>query len=221
MLDQFNWTELQNWNEYTKIFIGVFARVSPPFIVPLFLNVVGERPFGEKIGVALIAAVTFAVAMIFFTFYGEALLYAFGITMAAFRIAGGFLLFILALDMIRQGAVKAEPGKRPNENWLALGIVPLGTPILAGPGAITTIVIFSDMHEEASHKLLVTGVLLLITLYIAVTLTIAAATKNLIGPLMSTVFNRVMGLIILAIAVEFILDGFAAHFPGLATVHQG
>ena len=220
MLDAIDWSELQNWNEYTKIFIGVFARVSPPFIIPLFLNLAGDRPAREKLGVALVAALTFLVTMPFFTFYGEALLNAFGITMAAFRIAGGFLLFLLAIDMIRSGSPQAGPEGSHTESWLALGIVPLGIPILAGPGAITTIVIFSDMHDgSVSHKLLVTGVLIVIALYIAVTLALAAATRHLFSPLVSTVFNRVMGLIILAIAVEFILDGFAAHFPGLATVH--
>lgn len=220
MLDQSGWNELQDWSEYTKIFVGVFARVSPPFIVPLFLNLAGERPLREKIGVALVAAVTFLAVMVFFTFFGEVLLAAFGITMAAFRIAGGFLLFLLAIDMIRSGTVTPGPAARPTESWLALGIVPLGIPILAGPGAITTIIIFSDMHGGSmAHKLLVTGVLLVIALYIVVTLAIAAATRHLFGPLVTTVFNRLMGLIILAIAVEFILDGVAAHFPGLETVH--
>lgn len=219
MFDSFDWSELQNWNEYTKIFIGVFARVSPPFIVPLYLNIAGDRSFNEKIGVALIGAATFAVTMVFFTFYGQAMLNAFGITMAAFRIAGGFVLFMLALDMVRSGSSDVGPAKAPDESWPLLGIVPLGIPILAGPGSITTIIIFSDMHDGPSHKLLVTGVLLLITVYIAVMLCIAAATKNLFGPLLSKVFNRLMGLIVLAIAVEFILDGFAAHFPELQTVH--
>lgn len=226
MLDVLDWDELQNWSEYTKILIGVFARVTPPFIVPLFLNAVSDRPFSEKLGTALVAAATFALFMIFFTFYGEDLLATFGITMAAFRIAGGVLLFILALDMIRSGAgpvsagtAIAETGGGPRESWLALGIVPLGVPILAGPGSITTIVVFSDMHEGAEHKILVTGVLLVIALYIAIMLALAAATKKLFSPLFSTVLSRLMGLIVLAIAVEFILDGVAAHFPALETAH--
>ncbi len=219
MLDLLDLKELQNWNEYTKIFIGVFARVSPPFIVPLFLNAVGDRPLREKIGTALVASLTFAITMTFFTFYGAALLNAFGITMAAFRIAGGVLLFLLALDMIRAGSANSATGGQSNESWLALGIVPLGIPILAGPGSITTIVIFSDLHDGLSHKLLVVGVLIAITIYIAGMLSVAAATKKLFGPLTSTVFNRVMGLIVLAIAVEFILDGLAAHFPNLGSVH--
>lgn len=70
-----------------------------------------------------------------------------------------------------------------------------------------------------SHKLLVTGVLLAVTPCTAITPAVTAATKKLFGPIVLTVFNRVMGLIVLAIAVGFILDGIVAHFPSIATVH--
>ena len=222
-----DWGEIQNWNEYSKAFIGLFARLSPPLIIPLFLNAVGDRPWPEKVRVSLAATGAFAALMLFFNFYGLALLDLFGITMAAFRIAGGFLLFLLAVKMIQSeeepeplaGAVAAEKGKLAREHWLALGIVPIGTPILAGPGALTTMVIFSEDHAGLEHKLLLTGVLLVITLYVGAALLLASAAKSLIGPLVTKVFNRIMGLIMLAIAVEFMLDGFAAHFPKLMTEH--
>lgn len=215
MFDALQWSELQDWNEYAKIFVGVITRVTPPFIVPLYLNAVGDRPLNEKIGTALVAAASFAVLMIFFTFFGQALLQGLGITMSAFRIAGGVLLFLLAVDMIQGGEAKAYATNNAHKNWIAAGIVPLGTPILAGPGSISTIVIFSDMSGGLTHKFMVVAVLLAVTAYIAITLALAATTKKLFGPLFTTVLNRVMGLVVLAIAVEFILDGLSAHFPAL------
>jgi multiple antibiotic resistance protein len=215
-----DWAELTDWHEYSKLFIGLFALVSPPIILPLFMGVVGNRAEHEKKQTALVGTLTFAVVMLTFTFLGTSLLGLFGITIPAFRIAGGLLLLLMALEMMRSDPAPQageEDSERDrgehNTSPLALGIVPLAIPILAGPGAISTLVIFANLHENFTHKLVVGIVVLVITVYVYAAFRLSIASGRLIGRTTTVVFYRVMGLIISAIAVEFILDGIAGHFP--------
>ncbi|MEJ5219987.1 MarC family protein [Cognatishimia sp. D5M38] len=100
--------------------------------------------------------------------------------------------------------------------------MPLAMPILAGPGAISSIIVFAESHDEIgiAHKLLVLGVAASIAIYIYVTFRLAAMSDRLFNDNVVLIVNRVMGLIIAAIAFEFLLDGFAEHFPGIETIHD-
>ncbi len=218
MLD---WAELGNWREYSKILIAVFALVSPPIIIPLFMGVLTGRPEAEKKRAALFGAIGFGITMWVFIFFGGALLDVFGISLAVFRIAGGFLLFLIAMDMIRSepNEDSEKPGADSSSSAFALGIVPLAIPILAGPGAISSVVVFASIHPSFEHKVLVAGVILTLVAYLIVMLRVVVASDRLIGKTATLIFNKVMGLVILAIAFEFILDGIAGHFPQLVTIH--
>lgn len=216
-----DWTELGNWREYSKILIAVFALVSPPIIIPLFMGVVHGRTETEKKRASFYGAVGFGITMWVFIFFGGALLDLFGITLAVFRIAGGFLLFLIAMDMMRAEPIEdfdTETSDKSSSAF-ALGIVPLAIPILAGPGAISSVVVFAGIHPSFEHKVVVAAVILTLVLYLIVLLRIVVASDRLIGRTATLIFNKVMGLVILAIAFEFILDGIAAHFPQLMTLH--
>ena len=96
-----DWSELQNWTEYTKILIAVFALVSPPIVIPLFMGVISGRLLAEKKKTATAGAIGFGIAMWGFIFFGGALLDLLGITLAVFRIAGAFVFFLSALGLMR------------------------------------------------------------------------------------------------------------------------
>ncbi|NQW02276.1 MAG: MarC family protein [Rhodospirillales bacterium] len=219
-----DWTELGNWNEYSKVFIAIFALVSPPIIIPLFLGVVAGRSLAEKRQVAVAGSLTFALTMLLFIFGGAAVLDVFGISMAVFRIAGGFLLFLIAMDMIR--SVPADPEDEggvdtadKTSSAFAMGVVPLAIPILAGPGAMGTVVVFANTHDSLEHKILVAGVILAITVYLLIILYLIAGSGRLISKNATLIFNKIMGLVVCAIAFEFILHGLAEHFPQLVPAH--
>ncbi len=216
-----DWSELGNWREYTKILIAVFALVSPPIVIPLFMGVVSGRSAAEKRRTGLYGAIGFGITMWVFIFFGAALLDVFGITLAVFRIAGGFLLFLIAIDMMRADPAADFEGTATDTSTsaLALGIVPLAIPILAGPGAISSVVVFASVHESIEHRILVAGVILTLVAYLIIMLQVVAASDGLIGKTATLIFNKVMGLVILAIAFEFVLDGIAAHFPQLEIIH--
>jgi multiple antibiotic resistance protein len=212
----FDLAELTNWDEYSKLFIGLFAMASPATVLPQFVGLVDRRSANEQQQIARIGAVSFALVMLLFTFFGHTLLGLFGITIAAFRIAGGLLLLLIGLDMLR-----AVPGSRrqQSENGsvsaLQLGIVPLAVPILAGPGSISTLVVFASLHEALTHKVVVSAVVLMLSVYVYLALRLTIASQRLITPRAAIFFLRIMGLVIVAIGVEFIVDGIAAHFPAV------
>lgn len=219
-----DWSEITNWNEYTKILIGLFALVSPPIIVPLFLGIASGLTTMEKRQVAISGSISFAITMWVFIFFGGGLLDLFGISIEVFRIAGGFLLFLIALDMLRSEVATESSPERPTvhrvSSAFAAGIVPLAIPILAGPGAISSVVVFANAHEGIEHKILVSAVILTLAVYLLILLNIISVSEKLIGRNATIVFNKIMGLIICAIAFEFILDGIAGHFPQLETIHE-
>jgi len=221
MADTAIFSELSDWSEYSKIFIAVLALVSPPVIVPLFLGVMGDSTRADKIAAARVGAAGFAVVTILLTFFGQDALALFGISIGAFKFVGGILTMLLAADMMRtENFAAVAPRREAGAGWLSIGVVPLTIPILAGPGAISATVIFASEHNTIAHKVLMTAVLLGISAYIAVMLTIAAGRERLFGPVFTVVVNRILGLIVLAVAIEFIMDGISEHFPILKTVHQ-
>lgn len=217
MLD---FSELGNWPEYVKIYVGLLALVPAPIVIPLFLGVMTGRTVAEKKNAAFIGAVGFLIAMLLFTFIGDAILAAFGISLAAFRLAGGFLLLLIALEMMR-----SDPTSQPKDEGkqggsaLALGIVPITIPILAGPGALSAVVIFATDHDGFSHRVLTGLVILAVSLTVFIQFRLAVAVDRLITPNIALIFNKIMGLLIAAIAFEFVMDGIAGHFPLLETIH--
>lgn len=203
-----------DWNEYVKILVGLVAMVPPPVVLTMFLSLVGNKTIAEKKQVALVASVAFGLTLLVFTFFGQAILDLFGITIPAFRIAGGILLLLMALDMMR--SEPADPDVSAGDSTseaTSIALVPLAIPIMAGPGAISTTIIFASMHPSFSHHLLVGGIVVLMTLIIFVTFRISLATGRFYGQTTITISNRIMGLLIAAIAVEFMLTGLVGYFP--------
>jgi multiple antibiotic resistance protein len=211
--------DVENWNEYLKLLIGLLAIMDPLAIIPTYLSLTARYTAPQKRPIALAAALTVLLTLILFTISGMSLLHVFGISLSAFRIAGGMLLLITAFEMIRS----AEPGT-PSSAPLAtgtaaaVGIVPLAIPLLSGPGAISTVIIYASIHDSLGHKLLMSLVIGTAALLVFVVLRLADATRRWLGPTGVMAFNQIMGLIVAAIAIEFVLDGLAAHFPGFGPI---
>ncbi|WP_146346133.1 MarC family protein [Phaeobacter marinintestinus] len=207
-----------SWPEYVQIFVGIFALVSPPVIVPMFLGLVGGRTLADKKTAANVGALGFFVATSLFVFAGQTILTAFGIELSAFQAAGGFLLLLIALDMLRSEPDEGNQGEARASSIIALGIVPLTIPVLAGPGVLSAVVLFSTEFSGVTHKLFMVGIMALVSASVFLTLRVALASDRLFTPNVTLIFNKVMGLMIAAIAFEFMFDGIAAHFPMLSTV---
>lgn len=210
--------ELGNLTEYSKLFIALLAISNPLAGAVAVMAFMASRPSADPRRIALVAATAVAVALLVVALVGDLVLTLFGITLDAFRVGGGLLLLLGALEMMRPKA-NSNAAIPAEASIVSFAVVPIAIPLLAGPGAISSVIVFSGLHEGASHRLLVMAVIVAVALILYLVLRAAPTVSRLIGTTGIAVFERVMGLIIAAIGVEFILDGIAGHFPQLEIVH--
>jgi multiple antibiotic resistance protein len=201
-------------------FSAVFFVVDPIAAIPLFLAVTSDSTVRQRRATAFKAAVMAGAMLLLFALAGGVIFRVFGITIGGFRVAGGLLLFLMAVDMMRaqpsetrSSPAEVAEGQEKNEP----GFVPLGVPMLAGPGAIATV---SVLMSSARHSALKTVVVLLCVVVTAVAtfliLRSAAMLQKVLKKTGLNVLNRVMGLILAAVAVQFVASGVRELFPALA-----
>lgn len=212
--------ELVNWSEYTKVFLAIYALVSPPFILPTFLGFLSDRTHEEKIRAATVSSITFLIVMIAFTLFGMRLLNSFGITLYGFQLAGGILLMRTGFDMIYRDAGGGDAPNKGKGSLIGITIMPITIPTLAGPGAISAVTVFSGQYESdpLGHQLVIIAVVLLLTAIVFFTYRFAASLDRILNATVMTVMSKIMGIIICAIAAEFILYGIAGHFPQVEVI---
>ena len=186
---------------------------------PFFLSLVVAYPAPQKRKIAGIAGLAVAATLLIFAFFGADILNLFAISLPSFRIAGGLLLLLLALDMMRSddghGAAPAPDGMRP---LTAVAIIPLAIPIMAGPGAISTVIIYASANGSLRHKLLVGMVIITAAIIAVFVLRLSTRAERFLSQTTMQVFRHVMGLLIAAVAIEFMLSGLAAYFPKLVAL---
>ncbi len=207
-----------HWNEYIKIFIAVMVIVDPLGAVPVFLDLTGSHSNAERRKIAGTAAFAMAIVLIVSCLFGEKILKFFGISIASFRIAGGILLLFLGIAMMH--ARQSGSKHTPEEDKEAVGkenvaVVPLAMPLLAGPGAISTMIIYSQDAAGWGHKGILIASSMIAAIAIWIALLLAIPLSKLMGKTGINIATRVMGLILTAIAVEFIATGLSQIFPGL------
>jgi len=200
-----------DFNEYVKLLFGLVAISTPLAALPVYVAIAGRMKPQQSASVALVVAVAFSVTLITFAIFGQHILAFFGITIPAFRIAGGLLLVLSALRMLAGDS--SEPATVADESvsTLSVAIVPLAIPILAGPGTITMVMVYAHDHDSPLHKLLMGAAIGTVSLFIYLLFRIAVSGVR-IGDNMTRIMNQVMGLIIASIGIEFVLEGISHHF---------
>jgi multiple antibiotic resistance protein len=204
-------------HHYVRIFIGVFVIVNPLGLAPAFLSLTSDRTPEEATRTARTAAIAACLLLLSAAVSGNALLNFFGIGVEQFRVAGGLLLLFVGIDMLhaKQSHHKQTPEEAEEASQKpAVGIVPLAIPLLAGPAAMSTVVIYA--HESSSwiHLVGVCAVVVIVAAIVWIAFRLAMPIGNLLGKTGINVFTRLMGLILVALAFEFMTEGLANIFPG-------
>jgi multiple antibiotic resistance protein len=182
---------------FTLCFPSLFSIVDPVACVPVYLALVGREQRAAQLRVAMQASFTMTVVLCVFAAGGTAIFHFFGITVPAFKVAGGILLFTMAIEMMR---AKTSPVKNtPEETSEAQGkedvaIIPIGIPILSGPGAIATAMMWSARAHEPGEKFALYGSIGLLTVVTMLTLLFASRVVQLFGKTGINVMSRIMGL---------------------------
>ncbi|ADO42784.1 MarC family protein [Ketogulonicigenium vulgare] len=200
-------------------FTTIFVMIDPPGLVPLFLALTHGMTPKQRRTVAIRACIVSAGLMMFFLFLGQAVLDFIGISIPAFRIAGGILLFITALDMLferrqtrrRTSAEDAlDPGHDPS-------VFPLGIPLIVGPGLITTLILLASTASGPLGLATVVAVALINIAIVFVTFLAAPRIGRFLGTTGLSVMTRLLGMFLAALAVQFIIDGIiSAGLTGAA-----
>lgn len=196
--------------------VPLFIIASPLGAVPLFLAMTANDLAAKRRRTALYAALTCTVALMVAVFIGEALFGFFGITIHAFRIAGAVLLFLYSMDMVQMRTPRMKTTDEEVQEGVAseqVGVVPLGIPMLAGPGAIATAMVLRMQGGPQTQELwaLLLAVLLLGAIVYGILL-VAVRMQRWMGPVAMGIFIRVEGLILAAIAVQMAVSGIQGAF---------
>jgi multiple antibiotic resistance protein len=198
-------------------FVTLFVIVDPVGTATLFAGLTHGWTEPERRASAKLGVLVAAVLLLAFAFGGEALMRALGISLSALRIAGGILLFLLATDMVLaratgvRGITRGEREEAAHRDDIA--VFPLAFPLIAGPGALTSVVL---LMGNASSPAQVGGLVAAVIVVLAMTLAaLLFSTKvvDLLGVTGTNVIGRVLGVVLAALAAQFVLDGIAAWLP--------
>jgi multiple antibiotic resistance protein len=190
---------------------AVLFIVDPIGLVPMFLGMTGGDSPDKCRRMALKATVTAGLVLVFFALFGTVVFRVFGVTLAAFRVAGGLLLMLTALDMLRaqSPATKTSAAEvREGEAREDIAVVPLAMPLIAGPGAIATVMVLMARYGaglSAAVPVISAVVITMVVTYLC--LASAQRVKRVLRDTGIAVLERVFGLILAAIAVQFVFDG--------------
>jgi multiple antibiotic resistance protein len=190
---------------------SIFSIVDPIAVVPVFLALVGHAPRREQLGVAFRATITLTIVLVVFAATGSLIFKFFGITIPAFKIAGGILLFATALEMINAKHGKARATKEETaeaEHKEDVAVIPLGIPLLSGPGAIATVTVLSARARGATEQVALYGSIAVVAVATLFALVFAGVLVRVLRQTGINIFSRVMGLILAATAAQFMLDGW-------------
>lgn len=207
------------WVEYAKFFAGLLSIVNPVGSIPIFINLTTNQSPAERHRTGFLAAVSVVLVLGVVLVVGEPLLRFFGITISSFRVGGGILILLMSISMMnaRLSAVKqTEEEAQDAAEKDSVAVVPLGIPLLAGPGAISTVIVYAHYEFSLMHYLFLGAVIGGVAGVVWISFRLAPLIASTLGRTGINVVTRIMGLIMAAIGIEFIANGLKQLFPALS-----
>ncbi len=205
------------YEAFIAAFIGLFVIVDPIGIAPVFAGLTQGTDTRHKRTMAIKGTIVGTLILVFFALVGKPFLHALGISMDGLRVAGGLMLLIIALEMVfeKRTERKQESAEKLDDYFEDISVFPVAIPLLAGPGAIATIMLTMSNYEgdiKAQGAILAAlAVVMLITLIVFFA---ASKVMDWLGPTVNAVLTRLLGVILAALAAQFILDGIKNTFIG-------
>ena len=197
----------------TTAFISILFLVDPPGTVPAFMALTAKYSPAKRRKTALVASVVATATLMGFAAVGNVIFRGLGLTLPAFQIAGGIILFLVALDMIRaQRTTQEDPDdmKESEESAGDVAVAPLAIPMLAGPAALSTVTVLMAQAQNTAEVSLVFVAIALTGLVCYVTLRCAEPIQKRLGKTGIHILGRVLGLVLAGIGVQFVLNGLKA-----------
>ena len=212
-----------NFAIYLQFFIGLFAIVNPFGSLPIFFSMTAHQYEAERNHTSLVTSVSIGVILLVSLFFGKFILDAFSISLDSFRVAGGFLIVSIAMTMI-SGKLGEHKQNKEEKNadvseYENIGVVPLAMPIMAGPGAIGSTIVWGTRYHQVTDYIGFSVSIILFSVVCYILFRFSAPLVKKLGKTGSNVVTRIMGLILMALGIEITVAGLSNLFPGLTSIH--
>ncbi len=194
---------------FITAFVTMFVVIDPIGLAPLFVALTQGMTTAARRRIALRATLIGILILLAFATFGEALLSFIGISMPAFRVAGGILLFLTALDMLFERRTKRREDKQ-EEDRDDPSVFPLAIPLIAGPGAIASVILLMGQRPGVEGAALVLGATGIVMLIVMGFFLASGMIERALGKTGVTVVTRLLGMLLAALSVQFVLDGLSA-----------
>ncbi len=205
---------------FTTAFVTLLVIIDPPGCAPIFASLTSGTDAAHRRRMAIRSTAVAWCILVFFALLGEPLLSTLGISLSAFRLAGGIMLFIIALEMVfekrterREERAKEIEGTPEAED---ISVFPMAIPMIAGPGSIASVMLLTARAEGLTEGAIVLGAMTAVMLLTLAALLAAGPLMRLIGAKLEAMITRILGVILAALAAQFVLDGLERSLPGLA-----
>lgn len=207
------------YTDYIKIFIALLAVVDPLGVAPIIAALTTRVGDAELKKIAVTVAFTVSTILLLALFIGENMLLFFGVSIHSFMVSGGILLMLMSISMLQAKTSETVHNKveaKEGEAKESIAVVPLSMPLLAGPGAISTVILYGQSGSGSRHFLFMTVDIVLVVVILWVVISCIPWLARHLSRTGINIFTRLMGLILSALAVEFIATGIKGLFPALA-----
>jgi multiple antibiotic resistance protein len=199
---------------FLSAFVTLFVVIDPPGCAPIYAGLVRDASRRQAVAMALRASVIATIILVVFALFGEDLLGALHIELNSFRLAGGIMLFLIALDMVfekrtqrreeRAEKVRAEHAATPEVEDVS--VFPMAMPMIAGPGSIATMMLLTARAEGTEQTLTVLAALAVVMLLTFAALAAAGPLMKLLGHRVEAVITRLLGVLLAALAAQYVID---------------
>src|SRR5215218_3475519 len=193
--------------------------IDPPGCAPIFASLTRGASTAQRRSMAIRSAVIAWAVLMFFALLGRPMLHALGISLASFRIAGGIMLFFIALDMVFERRTERRE-KRAEEIQRTpevedISVFPMAIPMIAGPGSIASAMLWVSRADTPAEVVVVLSAITVVMAVTALALLASGPIMRLIGEKLEAMITRILGVILAALAAQFVIDGLKQSFPGL------
>ena len=193
--------------------------IDPPGCAPIFASLTRGTPAAHRRAMAIRSSLIAWAILMFFALLGRPLLGWLGISLASFRIAGGILLFYIAVDMVferrtqrRESRAHSIEGTPEAED---ISVFPMAIPMIAGPGSIASAMLWVSRAEDPVHVAVVLAAITVVMMLTLLTLLASEPLMRLMGEKVEAMITRILGVILAALAAQFVIDGLKQSFPGV------
>lgn len=196
---------------YISSLITFFVVIDPPGCAPIYAGLSAGAPPAHRRAMAVRAVLVASAILFVFALFGEDLLHALGISLASFRIAGGIMLFLIALEMVFEKRTQRREDRAQKileaHEVEDVSIFPMAMPMIAGPGSIASVMLLMSRNDGLYRSLVIFGALATILLLTLIALLAAGPIMRVLGAKIEAVITRLLGVLLAALAVQFVIDG--------------